>query len=47
MNNAEAAGNNTIDLTEFKPRCLEIVEHLAAPGVISPKKGGPLPASLR
>lgn len=42
MNNAETAGNNTIDLTEFKLRCLEIVEHLAAPGVILTKEGRPI-----
>jgi antitoxin (DNA-binding transcriptional repressor) of toxin-antitoxin stability system len=42
MNNAETLINNTIDLAEFKARCLEILEHLVAPGIILTKEGHPV-----
>jgi antitoxin (DNA-binding transcriptional repressor) of toxin-antitoxin stability system len=34
--------NNSIDLADFKLRCLEILEQLAAPGLIVTKEGRPL-----
>ncbi|MGH9939017.1 MAG: type II toxin-antitoxin system Phd/YefM family antitoxin, partial [Blastocatellia bacterium] len=42
MNNAETLINNTMDLAEFKMRCLEILEHLVAPGIILTKDGRPV-----
>ncbi|NOT59585.1 MAG: hypothetical protein HOP19_05090 [Acidobacteria bacterium] len=42
MNTAEAQFDHSIDLTEFKLRCLEVLEHLAAPGLIVTKEGRPL-----
>ena len=42
MNPAETAITNTIDLAEFKLRCLEILEQLVAPGIILTKEGRPL-----
>mgnify|MGYP000573677810 CR=1 FL=1 len=42
MNTVEANLNPSIDLVEFKARCLEVLEHLAAPGLIVTKEGRPL-----
>lgn len=42
MNIAEANLNPSIDLAEFKVRCLEVLEHLGAPGLIVTKEGRPL-----
>ena len=42
MNSPEISLNNSIDLADFKLRCLEILEQLAAPGVIITKEGRPL-----
>jgi hypothetical protein len=42
MNTAEINLNNSIDLADFQLRCLEILEQLAAPGLIVTKEGRPL-----
>ncbi len=42
MNPAEISLNNSIDLADFKLRCLEILEQLVAPGLIITKEGRPL-----
>lgn len=42
MNTAETNFAHTIDLADFKARCLEILEQLAAPGLIVTKEGRPL-----
>jgi antitoxin (DNA-binding transcriptional repressor) of toxin-antitoxin stability system len=42
MNTAETTPLNTIDLAEFKARCIEILERLTAPGVILTKDGHPI-----
>ncbi len=42
METVEAPPVTTIDLTEFKARCLEILEHLVTPGVILTKEGRPI-----
>jgi antitoxin (DNA-binding transcriptional repressor) of toxin-antitoxin stability system len=42
MNTAEANLNPSIDLIEFKARCLEVLEHLVAPGLVITKDGHPL-----
>ncbi len=42
MNTTEISLNNSIDLADFKLRCLEILEQLSAPGVIVTKEGRPL-----
>jgi antitoxin (DNA-binding transcriptional repressor) of toxin-antitoxin stability system len=42
MNTAEANLNPSIDLIEFKARCLEVLEQLVAPGLIVTKEGRPL-----
>lgn len=42
MNTAEINLNNSVDLADFKLRCLEILEQLTAPGVIVTKEGRPL-----
>lgn len=42
MNTAEADLNPSIDLDEFKARCLEVLERLVAPGLIITKEGRPL-----
>jgi antitoxin (DNA-binding transcriptional repressor) of toxin-antitoxin stability system len=42
MNTAEANLDRSIDLADFKLRCLEVLEHLVAPGLIVTKEGRPL-----
>lgn len=42
MNTAEANFNASIDLADFKAHCLEVLEHLVAPGLIVTKEGRPL-----
>ena len=42
MNTAETSLNRSIDLADFKLRCLEILEQLVAPGLIVTKEGRPL-----
>jgi antitoxin (DNA-binding transcriptional repressor) of toxin-antitoxin stability system len=42
MNTTEAQINPSIDLVEFKARCLEVLEQLVAPGLIVTKEGRPL-----
>jgi antitoxin (DNA-binding transcriptional repressor) of toxin-antitoxin stability system len=42
MDTAETAPAATIDLADFAARCLEILERLAAPGVILMKDGRPV-----
>jgi antitoxin (DNA-binding transcriptional repressor) of toxin-antitoxin stability system len=42
MNSAETATHDSIDLSEFKLHCLEILEQLVAPGIILTKEGRPL-----
>lgn len=42
MNTAEISLDHTIDLADFKARCLEVIEQLAAPGLIVTKEGRPL-----
>lgn len=42
MNTFEISPANTIDLADFKAHCLEILEHIAAPGLIVTKEGRPL-----
>lgn len=42
MNTTEANLNLSIDLVEFKARCLEVLEQLVAPGLIITKEGRPL-----
>ena len=42
MDTAEANLNPSIDLIEFKARCLEVLEQLVAPGLIVTKDGRPL-----
>jgi len=42
MNTVEANLNPSIDLAEFKARCLEVLEHLGSPGLIITKEGRPL-----
>lgn len=42
MNTTEANLNPSIDLVEFKARCLEVLEQLVAPGLIVTKEGRPL-----
>lgn len=42
MDTTEANLNPSIDLIEFKARCLEVLEHLVAPGLIVTKEGRPL-----
>ncbi len=34
--------DNTIDMTEFKARCLEILDQLVAPGIVVTKEGRPV-----
>ena len=34
--------DNTIDMTEFKTRCLEILDQLVAPGIVVTKEGRPV-----
>jgi antitoxin (DNA-binding transcriptional repressor) of toxin-antitoxin stability system len=41
MNTIATSLNPTIDLADFKARCLEILEQLAAPGLILTKEGRP------
>ena len=42
MNTAAIGLSNTIELTDFKARCLEVLEHLVAPGLIVMNEGRPL-----
>ena len=42
MNTVEIEFARTIDLAEFKARCLEVMEQLVAPGLIVTKEGRPL-----
>jgi len=42
MNTAETNSAPSIDLAEFKLRCLEVLEQLAAPGLLITKEGRPL-----
>ncbi len=42
MNVAEHRLDITIDLADFKARCLEILEQLVAPGIIVTKEGRPV-----
>lgn len=42
MNTAETNLNHSIDLADFKLRCLEVLEQLAPPGLIVTKEGRPL-----
>lgn len=42
MNTAEANLNPSIDLADFKLRCLEVLEQLVAPGLVITKEGRPL-----
>ncbi len=42
MNTAEISLDHTIDLADFKARCLEVIEQLTAPGLIVTKEGRPL-----
>ncbi len=42
MNTADTMTDITIDLADFKVRCLEILESLVAPGVILTKEGRPI-----
>ena len=42
MNTAEANLDRSIDLADFKSRCLEVLEQLVAPGLIVTKEGRPL-----
>jgi len=42
MNTAEPTIQTTVDLSEFKNRCLEILEHLTAPGIILTNEGRPV-----
>jgi len=39
MNTNPTRADHTIDLNEFSAHCQEILEHLAAPGVILTKEG--------
>lgn len=42
MNTVELVSNNTMDLADFKAHCLEILDHLTAPGLILTKEGQPV-----
>jgi antitoxin (DNA-binding transcriptional repressor) of toxin-antitoxin stability system len=42
VNTAEDNLNPSMDLVEFKVRCLEVLEQLVAPGLIVTKEGRPL-----
>jgi antitoxin (DNA-binding transcriptional repressor) of toxin-antitoxin stability system len=42
MKSAETSLNSTIDLADFKARCLEVLEQLVAPGLTVTKEGRPL-----
>jgi antitoxin (DNA-binding transcriptional repressor) of toxin-antitoxin stability system len=42
MPTVEANLDPSIDLVEFKARCLEVLEHLVAPGLVVTKDGRPL-----
>ncbi|MEP7341888.1 MAG: type II toxin-antitoxin system prevent-host-death family antitoxin [Acidobacteriota bacterium] len=42
MNTAKANLDHSIDLADFKLRCLEVLEQLVAPGLIVTKEGRPL-----
>jgi antitoxin (DNA-binding transcriptional repressor) of toxin-antitoxin stability system len=42
MNTADTMTDITIDLADFKARCLEILESLVAPGVVLTKEGRPI-----
>lgn len=42
MNTAEPSLHSTIELADFKARCLEVLEKLRAPGLIITKEGRPL-----
>jgi antitoxin (DNA-binding transcriptional repressor) of toxin-antitoxin stability system len=42
MDIAEANPDRSIDLAEFKLRCLEVLEQLVAPGLLITKDGRPL-----
>ncbi|MGE0130007.1 MAG: type II toxin-antitoxin system Phd/YefM family antitoxin [Blastocatellales bacterium] len=41
MNTATTSLNCTIELADFKARCLEVLEQLVAPGLIVTKEGRP------
>ena len=42
MNTDDTITDDTIDLADFKARCLEILERLVTPGVILTKEGRPI-----
>lgn len=42
MNTTELNLDNSVELADFKARCLEILEQLVAPGLIITKEGRPL-----
>jgi len=41
-NTDKSIADNTIDLADFKARCLEILERLVTPGLILTKDGRPI-----